>query len=59
MFIRHDKFNQVAAARTAIVRELIRRVAIERPVAPRKIDSMAYTNTVLPLIIEYLEREKA
>jgi hypothetical protein len=43
--IRNDTFNMLTAVlelrtRKAIVRELIRRGVIERPVAPRKIDSL-------------------
>jgi hypothetical protein len=64
LMIRNDSFNQLTAvvelrARKAIIRELIRRGVLERPAAPLRIDSLAYTNTVLPLIIEHLERAKA
>jgi hypothetical protein len=59
--IRNDTCNMVTAdrertARAAIVRELIRRGVIAKPVAPRRAADIAHTDTVLPLIIEALER---
>jgi hypothetical protein len=62
--IRNSTFNQITAykehpARVAIVRELIRRGVAPKPVAPRRVADLARTDTVLPLIIEALERAPA
>jgi hypothetical protein len=61
LMIRNDTCNMLTAvdelrARKAIVCELIRRGVLKRPAAPRKVDSLAYKDTTLPLIIEALER---
>jgi hypothetical protein len=62
--IRNDTCNMVTAdrertARAAIVRELIRRGVIVKPVAPGRAADIAHTDTVLPQIIEALERRPA